>query len=314
MELTDLRPRSMRRMTAALRAREPIHLDLREEAGRPLDEIVPLCTSVRDPAHRSLLPPGPDTPAPPVTAMVPTHQRVPLGLSALRDQDTPLQILILSNGPGGPRTIPGATVHRLPWRGHGATRQDGVALVQTPYVLMMTDDTIPLGGGCVRTLVEALEAGEWDAVVARQVPWPDADPVTRARLRAWTPPGNRVVAMAQVDHVATLYRTETLRRHPLPDVAIAEDAWWSRGRRVGYVPMAPVLHSHVRRPRSLYLRNRDIHAELVRMGRPPTVPSAWALGRALPAVARPLLKGAPLEAANQLAELLGQWQGARSAR
>lgn len=315
MALTALdRPR----LAAALREGAPVHLRLSGPYPEYLDEIGPLCDTARaaDPSWdallQRLLPPAarPD-PSVRVTALIPTHQQVPIGLGALRAQDVAVTVRILSNGEGGPRSVEGAEVLRVPWEGHGRTRQRGVETVTDPYVLLTVDDAIPLGAGFVRVLVEALESGGWDAVVARQVPWPDADPVTRRRLRAWTPPGWSVTRRAQADHVATLYRTEALRRHPLPDAPIAEDAWWSRGRRIGYVPMAPVLHSHARVPAALYARNRDIHAELVRMGRPPSVSGRRALLGALPSTMRPLLRGQGREAVCQAAELLGQWQGAR---
>jgi hypothetical protein len=223
-------------------------------------------------------------------------------------------VLILSNGPGGPHAAEGARVLRVPWLGHGPTRQAAIEHVTDPYVLLTVDDAIPLGAGFVRTMVEALEEGDWEAVWARQIPWPDADHVTRSRLRRWTPPGHVVIESAQVDHVAALYRTEVLRALPLPDVPIAEDAWWSLGRRIGYVPAAPVLHSHVREPAALYARNRDIHAELVKMGHPAQVPSLLAALRAAPSALRPLTLGEGRETLCALAELLGQWRGARRAR
>ena len=105
-------------------------------------------------------------------------------------------------------------------------------------------------------------------------------------------------------------RTETLRSFPIPPVPIAEDAWWSLNRRVGYVPMAPVLHSHVRAPGPLFERNRAIHAQLVAMGHAPTVPDFSAWVKALPGVVRPALAAGPGELVNQLAELTGQWWGA----
>jgi hypothetical protein len=184
-------------------------------------------------------------------------------------------------------------------------------LVAEPYVLFTVDDAVPCGAGFVRTLVEGLEASGADAIVARQVPWPDADAVTRARLRRWTPPGTQVVAFPQCDHVATLYRTETLRRWPLPDVPTAEDLWWSRERNVVLCPLAVVVHSHPRRASALYTRNRDIHSERVRMGLAATVGSLANVGASLPGVFRPLLRGDVQEAANLVAELLGQWQGSR---
>jgi len=319
VELTRLSPRALRAATEALRARQPVHLrlDARPTQGPPLDEIVPLCTTVSspDPALagwlRTLQAPPPSPCDAAVTAVIPTHQRVPLGLPALLAQDASVRVLIVSNGPGGPREAPGAAVLRLPWRGHGLTRQAAVAHVKTPYTLLTVDDAIPLGGGFVRTMVSALEAGRWDAVFARQIPWPDADPETKRRLRQWTPPGRAVVAAPQVDHVAALYRTESLRRWPLPDVPIAEDAWWSRGRRIGYVPMAPVLHSHARIPAALYARNRDIHTELIKMGEPARVPSTTSMLRSMPSTLRPLLRGERREALCRAAELLGQWQAAR---
>ena len=312
-------------MAEALRKGEPIDLRLVRPppAELRLDEIAPLCRSISCDNARvaaelcDSLAPGPlprsaqRSPGPAVTAIIPCHQHPPVGLAALHSQDLPVRVLVLSNGAHGPRVVPGADVLRLPWQGHGATRQAAIAHVTDPYVLLTVHDAIPLGVGFVRTLVTALEDGGWDAVFARQIPWPDADPVTRSRLRQWTPSGDRVVAAAQLDHVAALYRTETLRAHPLPAVPIAEDACWSVGRRIGYVPMAPILHSHTRQPRALYRRNRDIHAQLVQLGQPPTVPSFSAVIAALPGVLRPVVQGGRGELANQLAELVGQWRGAR---
>ncbi len=285
-----------------------------------LDEIVPLCHSVSfddldwTEAARPLAAPaamgGADAC---VTAVIPSSRGMPIGIAALRAQDVDVSVLVLSNGEG-PSEVPGAEVKRVEWRGHGATRAAALELVDTEFVFFTVDDAIPLGEGCLRTMVEVLRGGDWDAVVARQIPWPDADAVTAARLRRWTPPGQHVVPMAQTDHVATLFRAQTLRQHPIPDRPIAEDAWWSQGRRIAYVPMAPVLHSHERRPAALYARNRAIHAELVSMGQTPRIPGIGEALASLPGVVRPALAAGPLELANQLAEIAGQWAGAVSAR
>ncbi|MFT5681373.1 MAG: hypothetical protein ACI8RZ_002279 [Myxococcota bacterium] len=318
VELKTLERADRRRMSEALRRGEPVDLNL----SRPpppdvrLDEIAPLCRSVRsdnqrlvDELSRGRAPeaqPGSDIQ---VTAVIPTADVVPIGLAALLGQDVAVRVLVLSNGEGGPRSIPGADVLRVPWRGHGATRQLAIPHITDPYTLLCVNDAIPLGAGFVRTLVEALEAGNFDAVYARQIPWPDADPITRRRLRKWTPAGQEAVNAEQVDHVAALYRTETLRRFPLPDVPIAEDAVWSVGRRIGYVPAAPVLHSHPRSPRALFRRNRAIHTQLVRLGRPATVPSLGHVVGAMPSMIRPTIQGDRGELFNQVAELLGQWRG-----
>jgi len=204
-------------------------------------------------------------------------------------------------------------VQQIEWKGHGASRMTALESVHSNFVFFSVDDALPMGRGFFRTLIDAIEntSEQWDAVVARQVPWPDADLVTKARLRKWTPAGTQVVETAQVDNVGALYRTAFLRENPFPTVPIAEDAWWSQGKRIGYVPMAPVVHSHPRHALALFRRNRNIHGELIRMGNPATVPSDIAFLKSLPTVVRPLLEGEVKEVANQLGELLGQWRAVR---
>jgi hypothetical protein len=310
----------------ALLTGEPVLLDL-HEAPPPeirLDDVVPLCAGVRtwDPAlTRSLqefLPPParPGNPAR-VTAILPTCRHTPIGLGALRNQDLRVETLVLLND-GGHRhrrrlqDVDGDRVAWVPWEGHGPTRRRGVEMADGDYILFTVDDAIPMGAGFVRTLVEALETHGFDAVFARQLPWPSSDPVTCRRLREWTPPGLHVRAMPRLDHVAALFRRETLIEHPLPEVPIAEDLHWAVGRNVGYVPTAPVLHAHPRRPLALYRRNLEIHRQIIATGRAPAVPDLASLVGALPGVARPVLEGGPREFFNQIAELLGQWRAARS--
>lgn len=284
-------------LEAAVRAHEPVVLGRGARFAEP-DEVVPLCHAVEDPALARWLPPA----ARPgsgvrVSVVIPASRHRPIGLGVLEAQDVDVEVLVLANGPWTEGI-------RVEWRGHGRTRQLGVELARHPYVAFLVDDALPLGAGWLRAMVEALEEGGYDAVFARQVPWPTADPVTRARLRAWTPPGERHHAVARHDHVAAVYRRATLLADPLPSVAIAEDWHWGRRHRVGYVPTAPVVHSHARRFWPLFTRTRDIHRELVRAGEAATVPSVAALVRALPSVVGPDAPGA-------LGELLGQWAGGR---
>lgn len=323
MELSRLGPRELRRFREALERGEPVHLRLEGPLPRGirLDELAPLCASATaaDPHTQAALdafraPPARPGRAERVTAVIPTNRGAPAGLRALREQDMEVRVLLVSNGEG-PERVNGADVVRVPWEGHGATRQHAVERwVEDEYVLMTVDDAIPLGRGFVRSLVEALEVGPWDAVVARQIPWPDADPVTRKAVRDWTPAGQKVCAAPQVDNVCTLYRTATLRAHPLPDVEIAEDLWWSRGKRVGYAPLSPVLHSHARSAGHLWSRTVAIHAERVKAGDEPTVRSIAGVVAALPGVVKPMLDAGPAEGANQVAELVGQWWGGRRGR
>ena len=91
-------------------------------------------------------------------------------------------MLVLSNG-AGPVSADGARVVRVPWEGHGRTRSRAIDHIDSEYVFFTVDDAIPMGQGCLGTLVDALNEGGWDAVVARQVPWPDANAVTASRIR-----------------------------------------------------------------------------------------------------------------------------------
>ena len=312
-------------MERALRAGEPVLLELATPPppDTRLDDIVPLCHAVHawqpdiTRALESLLPP----PAKPgcgatVTVIIPTHRQTPIGLSVLRSQDVQTEVLVLANGEMAADTsrVDGDHVVAVPWDGHGRTRQRGVELADGEYIFFSVDDALPLGAGFLRTLVEALEEGSYDAVFARQVPWPTSNPVAAQRLRLWTPPGQGHRPLGRHDHVAALYRRETLLKHPLPPVPIAEDLHWARGKRTGYVPRAPVVHCHPRSPIALYQRNVAIHAEHLRLGDPPEVKDLAVLLAAIPGIALPVLQGGLLEILNQGAEIMGQYVAARRHR
>lgn len=298
-------------LEAAVRAGEPVRLGIGAvpaRGGPALDELVPLCHAVDDPALSRWLPgaarPDPSANGGPlaVSVVIPTHRRRPIGLATLAAQDVETELLVLANG-GFTEGV------RVPWGGHGPTRNVGVRLARHPYVLFTVDDALPLGAGFLRALVEALEAGGHDAVYARQVPWPTSDPVTRARLRAWTPPADangRPIATpaATLDNVAALYRRSALIADPFDDVGIAEDWRWGRRHDVGYAPAATVVHAHPRRFRELYARTRAIHAVRIAAGEPAAVIGARGLLAALPGA-----MGA--DAPGALGELLGQYVAGR---
>jgi hypothetical protein len=317
MELSSLNSADRAKLEQALREGQPVTLNLdRLPRDRPADELLPLVdtlicpnSSLRRSMQPLMAPRAQRGRSYRVTAVIPTNRGTPLGLAALRSQDCNVEVLVLANGKATPE---GDRVLRVPWEGHGPTRQRGVQAAKGEFILFSVDDALPRGRGVVSTLVEALVEGGFDAVFGRQVPWPSADPITRERLRRWTPPGASVQAKDRLDHVFALVRRETLLRDPLPPVPIAEDLHWRRNHRIGYVPQAPVVHSHTREPGTLYRRTRDIHRQHRALGDPALVPSLGALVRALPGIINPVLRAGPRELPNQLAELLGQWRGGRS--
>lgn len=312
MNLDRLDRRGLRMLEAALRQGEPVRLrdGLRPAPPVALDELLPLLHAVEPALAAAFAAAVPAArPGPPVSVVVPTSRAVPLGLGVLRRQSVPVEVIVLVNGPRAD-ALTGALVNRdvrvvrTPWLGHGPTRDLGVRLARHPYVFLTVNDALPLGAGFLARLVETLESGGFDAVSARQLPWPTSDPVTRARLRAWTPPGP---GPAPLDNVGALYRRDALLADPFGPVPIAEDAAWGARHRTGYAPDAPLVHAHPRRFWPLYQRNRAIHAELVRRGAPPPVPDLPRLLRALPGTLGRDLPGA-------LGELLGQWRASAAAR
>ncbi|MEN9786336.1 MAG: hypothetical protein RLZZ299_1600 [Pseudomonadota bacterium] len=257
--------------------------------------------------------------SPDVTIVIPCSRGRPAGLDGWRGQSGAPRVLLLCNGGYDGADVVGLSgvdVRRVAWKGHGRTRQAALADVATPFVLFTVDDAVPVGCDGVVRLIDALEAGGWDAVTARQVPPVDADAVTRARLAAWTPEGEGPVATDRLDHVCALHRVEVLRTRPLPDVPIAEDWAWAQGwqgpgrvragdrPRLGYAPAARVVHGHVRTFRSLLRRTAAEHGVRVACGESPAVPDVRRLLAALPGVLGPDVRGA-------LGELLGQWWAGR---
>jgi hypothetical protein len=312
----DLAARALAR---ALREDRVVDIDLRDPPrlpALPIDHLAPLFSAVRgapagSPWLRLGAPPGEPGPPLPLTVIIPTEKpTTPWGVAALLAQRPAVQVVVVVNGPVAPPLPPGVRALRLPWRGHGPTRAAALAQVDTALVAFVSDDARPLGAGWAAAAVRALTAAGADGAVCRQVPWPDADPITRARIRRWTPPWPGPAP--QADHVATIWRTAALRDRPLAPAPIAEDAWWSLGRRLVRAVGAPVLHSHPRRAAALFAREAAISAELIRMGRPPQVATLSAAVWASCGLLRHQI-GDPEDIPAGLAELWGQWAGARRA-
>ena len=240
--------------------------------------------------------------APRVTVVIPANRGAPIGIRSLTAQDEPVVIRVLWNGSGAMPSIPEAQVSRVVWAGHGRTRQDSIAKIDTEYVLFTVDDALPLGAGFVRTMVEHLERSGADAVWARQVAWPDASRRTRDRLRVWCPESGDVPD-TRLDHVCALHRTASLRADPLDAAPTAEDWLWGLRHRTALVVDAPVLHSHSPSFIASFTRTEQIHRVMLGAGAstaatPAAMNGAASLLRALPGA---------LFNRDALGELLGQY-------
>ena len=196
-----------------------------------------------------------------VTVVIPMNASVFLAEDAYEQSKA---TLLLCNGKSQVTTAK-ATVCYVPWYGHARTRKLARKYVKTKYVFFSVQDAFPIGN-MLLSLVEEMEKGAWDILIPRQVPWADCHEIDQERIWKWTPPNDSVYRMPHADHVGSLYRTEDIIQWSLADVPIAEDVWWSLGRRVGCVPWAKLIHSHPFSGRALFQRERAMHAQLHALG------------------------------------------------
>ena len=196
-----------------------------------------------------------------VTVVIPTNASVFLAEDAYVQAK---EVLLLCNGESRISSS-SANIVRVPWRGHAITRKQARKYIKTKYVFFSVQDAFPIGN-MLWELIDEMERGEWDILMPRQVPWPDCHEIDQGRIRTWTPAHNYVYSMPHADHVGSLYRTQDLLQWSLPNAPIAEDVWWSLGRRVGCVPWAKIVHSHRFSARAHFKRERAMHAQLHTLG------------------------------------------------
>jgi rhamnosyltransferase len=277
---------------------------------------------------------------------------LPALLAALGQQDLEggLEIVAVDSGSvdGSLALLNGPAVRliRIPAEAfdHGETRNLAVREACGGAVVFLSQDALPADRGFVRALVDTLEGDRRLAgAFGRQLPRPDADPLTRRDLATWVaagdeprtvfapaayaalPPHERY-RLAVFDNVASAARREVLLEHPFAPSRFGEDMeWGERMLRLGfglaYVPAATVVHSHRRTARVLFRRNYLGHRLLRRLFGLRTVPDRPHLLRAAAgAVASDLRTlardGAPLATwirapAQAVAATYGQYRGAR---
>ncbi len=232
---------------------------------------------------------------------------------------------------------------------HGQTRNLGAREARSPIVVFLSQDAVPNGPCFVERLVLPLEGDPRLAgAFARQLPRPEADPLTRRDVRAWVAGGDegRIVLfpdpdeldghspmeryrLSAFDDVAAAVRRDLLLAEPFESTRFGEDLEWGHrmlraGRGIAFVPEAEVLHSHPRTARRLYRRNYLGHRLLFRLFGLCTVVDRRHLVRAtLGAIRSDLVTlarhgarlrfwlAAPAQAA---AATLGQYRGARDER
>ncbi len=237
---------------------------------------------------------------------------LPALLESLRCQDVPVRVLAIDSASeddsaallshAGARVV---SIGRAEFD-HGETRNRGAREAWTECVVFLSQDAVPGDARFVSRLVERLESDTRLAgVFARQVPRPDADPLTRRDLAAWVAGSSeprlvvelepaRLAALEPLerhrltafDNVASAVRRSVLLAHPFAATRFGEDLEWgdrmiAQGFGIAYVPEAFVVHSHRRSARGLFRRNYLAHRALRRQFGLSTIPSVALLSRAI---------------------------------
>jgi rhamnosyltransferase len=302
----------------------------------------------------------PEATAPRASVVIPVKDgaaHLPALLPALRAQEVEggLEIVAVDSGStdGSVEILQaaGARVFRIPAAefDHGETRNRLAREARAPFVVFLTQDALPTDAHFVQRLVEALESDPRLAgAFARQVPRPQADPLTRRDLGVWIASSTKaqrtfvpdVAAfdalspfdrywLSVFDNVASAVRRETLLAYPFARTRFGEDVEWGlrmlrSGFGIAFVPEAAVVHSHPRTTRALYRRNYLGHRLLHRLFGLQVIPNVKYLLRAVSgtvlgdlwtlARARAPMGALLASPAQALAAVWGQYRGPRDER
>lgn len=222
---------------------------------------------------------------------------------------------------------------------HGLTRNLGIERARGDYVVLMAQDAEPANARWLAALVAPLQSDpRLGGVFARQVPRPDASPLTRHYLQRWIGASaeRRTVSMTAAefealaparrldrctfDNVCSCIRRDVWREHPFRATPIGEDVEWAKevllaGFRVAFEPAAEVVHSHDRSARYEFARTRALHRRFHELFGLRTIPSLPLLGRAIASSLATHLRCDPglRSLALAFAWPLGQYLGGRGA-
>jgi rhamnosyltransferase len=180
---------------------------------------------------------------------------------------------------------------------HGATRDYAISLTSCERVVLTVQDAIPYDQFMIERLVRTLDDDEVVGAYARQIPQPDADPITKRNLNSWLT-GRREQSISMIesenafnamtpmerylasnfDNVCSIIRKSTWAEDHFGRVNFGEDIDWGRrallrGHKIAYEPRATVVHSHDRPISYEYKRTYVCHRKLYELFGLQTVPS-----------------------------------------
>jgi rhamnosyltransferase len=221
---------------------------------------------------------------------------------------------------------------------HGTTRNLGIAQAHGELIVLTVQDAEPANDDWLRALTSPLRADDALAgTFARQVPRGNASAITRRHMAGWAGAALAARTLAiggadafealspaerldrcTFDNVCSCIRRSVWQRHPFRATPIAEDLEWARdvllaGHRLAYVPESVVIHSHERPVREEFARTRVLHSRLRQLFGLRTIPTSYALARAIASTlaAHLACETSARAAALAVAWPLGQYLGGR---
>jgi rhamnosyltransferase len=185
----------------------------------------------------------------------------------------------------------GANVFEIPPSefNHGATRDYGISLASSEYIILTVQDAVPEHNRVLELLVSALKAPAVGGAYARQIAQPDADVLTKRNLGGWStervqredrfiPNVDWYQALSPMekhllcgfDNVCSALKKSVWQQEQFGRIDFGEDIDWSqrvllRGHHIIYEPEATVVHSHDRSLLYDYKRTYVCHRKLYSM-------------------------------------------------
>lgn len=186
---------------------------------------------------------------------------------------------------------------------HGATRDLGISIASSEFVILMVQDALPNDDYLIETLLKSLKEDGVAGVYARQIPQLDADILTKRNLNGWlTGRMEREIRkmkslewyqaltpmekyfFCNFDNVCSAIRKSVWEKENFGSISFGEDIDWAervlkRGYKIVYEPNAAVVHSHARPLIYEYKRTYICHRKLYRQFGLHLVPSLRSLLR-----------------------------------
>lgn len=199
----------------------------------------------------------------------------------------------------------GAKVIEIPAHefNHGATRDYGISLANSEYVILTVQDAVPVNSNLLQALLSALEDEAIAGVYARQIPQPDADVLTKRNLKGWLTgrtqrevrfiphagwyealPAMEKYLFCNFDNVCSAIKKSVWQQARFGTVNFGEDIAWAervlkQGYRIVYQPEAAVIHSHNRPMSYEYKRTYTCHRKLYALFGLHSVPNIMGIAR-----------------------------------